>query len=166
MVTLLLWSMRAGSVFILQLDVLSRSMCAYWLTSAWRMGLCLIHLHPEEHHLVRNKTFVLRNHNFALQAHLFTVAAKSSKATRRCYLESRFSKWALRNPHHIHNCFQIIQVSWRTLENGGASSSGLWWFWGWRLDPRSMSRKIPLLPRSKLVKLPPLIDPQAQDADY
>ena len=92
MVTLLLWSMRAGSVFILQLDVLSRSMYVYLLISAWRMGLCLTHLHPEEHHLVRNKTFVVRKRNFAPQAHLFTVEAKSSKATRRCYLESRFSK--------------------------------------------------------------------------
>ena len=55
MVTLLLWSMRAGSVFILQLDVLSHSMYVYSLISAWRMGLCLTHLHPEEYHLVRKK---------------------------------------------------------------------------------------------------------------
>ena len=63
MVTLLLWSMRAGTVFVLQLDVLSHSMFVYSLISAWKMGLCLTHLHPEELHLVRNKKNVLHNHH-------------------------------------------------------------------------------------------------------
>ena len=139
-------------------------MFVYSLISAWKMGLCLTHLHPEELHLVRNKKIVLHNRNFAPQAHLFTVEAKSSKATRRCYLESRFSKWAVWNPHHIHNCLKsprCLGERWRMVVpphlaygDSGAGDS----------IPGQSAEKFPNYQDQNFGKLPPLID--RQDADY
>ena len=88
------------------------------LISAWRMELYLTHLHPEEHHLVKNKTFVVVN----TILHHRPISSRSRPNHPRLRGGATWKVGFLNELCGIHITFTIVCNHSGVLENVGE-----WW---------------------------------------